>query len=137
MNAINAYLNFDGKTAEAMAFYAKCLDAKLEVSTFKENGMDTPPGAEDRVLHARITKGTAVLMASDSMPGMQITKGNDFWVSIDCESSEEVDRLFKSFAEGGKSEMEPQDTFWNARFGMLRDKYGIGWMFNYDMPKKA
>ena len=36
VKAINPYLNFDGKTAEAMKFYAACLDAKLQMQTFKE-----------------------------------------------------------------------------------------------------
>jgi len=33
--------------------------------------------------------------------------------------------------------MELQDTFWGARFGMLTDRYGVGWMFNYTLPKTA
>lgn len=30
MKAIDCYLNFDGNAREAMTFYAKCLDAKLD-----------------------------------------------------------------------------------------------------------
>jgi Uncharacterized protein conserved in bacteria len=136
MKALVSYLNFDGQTREAMTFYAKCLDAQLETSTFKDMGMDSPPGAEDRVIHARLSKGSMVLMASDSMPGQQVFQGNNFWVMVDCDNGEEVDRLFKAFGEGGKVVMEVQDTFWNARFGMLKDRFGTGWMFNADMPKK-
>jgi len=32
--------------------------------------------------------------------------------------------------------MPNQDTFWGAYFGMLTDKFGVNWMFNYDMPNK-
>jgi PhnB protein len=28
--------------------------------------------------------------------------------------------------------MPLQDTFWGARFGMLVDRFGVSWMFNYD-----
>ncbi len=33
--------------------------------------------------------------------------------------------------------MELQDTFWGARFGMLKDKFGVDWMFNYEMKKQS
>jgi PhnB protein len=32
--------------------------------------------------------------------------------------------------------MPLQDTFWDAKFGILKDQFGIQWMFNYDKPKK-
>ena len=38
--------------------------------------------------------------------------------------------------EGGTVTMPVQDTFWGARFGMTKDKFGVHWMFNYDYPKK-
>ena len=28
--------------------------------------------------------------------------------------------------------MPLQDTFWGAHFGMLTDRFGIQWMFNFD-----
>ena len=31
--------------------------------------------------------------------------------------------------------MPVQDMFWGARFGMLTDKFGVHWMFNYEKPK--
>ena len=136
MKAINAYLNFDGQTREAMMFYAKCLDADLHMQTFKEAGMDAP-GGEDRVVHARLSKGGAstVVMASDSPPGMQVQQGNYCWLSVDCENAEEQDRMFGALSAGGEVVMPLDKTFWGARFGMLRDKYGIGWMFNLELKE--
>ncbi|HEX2723023.1 MAG TPA: VOC family protein [Gemmatimonadaceae bacterium] len=137
MKGTNTYLNFDGETREAMTFYAKCLDAQLDIQSFKDAGMSGPPGTEDRIIHARLAKGSAVLMASDTMPGMSFTKGNNFWINIDCDDPAEQDRLFAAFGEGGKVLMELQDQFWGARFGMLTDKYGVGWMFNCEIPRKS
>jgi PhnB protein len=136
MKAINPYLNFDGQTREAMTFYARCLDADLYLQTFKEAGMDKP-GADDRVLHARLSKGGAqtLLMASDSQPGMPVQAGNYAWLSVDCDDESEQDRIFKSLSEGGSVVMPLAKQFWGARFGMVRDKYGIGWMLNCELPK--
>lgn len=136
MKAINPYLNFDGQTREAMMFYAKCLDADLHMQSFKEAGMDTP-GAEDRVLHARLSRAgsSTVIMASDSQPGMPVQPGNYCWLSVDCDDEAEQDRMFSSLSEGGEVVMPLDKTFWGARFGMLRDKYGIGWMFNLELKE--
>ena len=136
MKAINPYLNFDGQTRDAMTFYAKCLDADLYLQTFKEAGMDMP-GADDRIVHARLSKGgsSTVVMASDSQPGQPVQSGNYAWLSIDCDDEKEQDRMFSALGEGGSVIMPVDRMFWGARFGMLRDRYGIGWMLNCELPK--
>lgn len=137
MKAFHPYLNFDGNTRDAMTFYQQCLGAELSLQSFADAKFDAPKGAEQRIIHARLTKGSAILMASDTMPGMPYTPGNNFAVSIDCESIPEIETLFKAFSEGGKVTMPLQDMFWNARFGMLTDQFGINWMFNCELPKKG
>jgi PhnB protein len=42
----------------------------------------------------------------------------------------EADRLFAALEKGGKVEMPLGKTFWSPRFGMLRDRFGLGWMIN-------
>jgi PhnB protein len=132
MKDIHAYLTFDGNAREAMAFYAKCLGAELQIQSFADAKIPCPPEAANRVLHAKLTKGSAVLMASDTMPGMPFHKGSNVSISIQCESLAEIERLFPAFGERGTVTMPLEDTFWNARFGMLTDRYGIHWMFNFD-----
>ena len=40
----------------------------------------------------------------------------------------DVDRAFAALAEGGEVKMAPTKTFWSARFGMVQDRFGLGWM---------
>ena len=136
MRAVNPYLNFDGETREAMTFYAKCLDSELDIQSFKDAGMPGPPGSEDRIIHARLHKGSVVIMASDTMPGMDFTKGNNYWINIECDDNDEQDRVFKALGEGGTVLMELENQFWGSRFGMLKDKFGMGWMLNCAIPKQ-
>ncbi len=137
MKAVVTYLNFDGNCGEAMKFYARCLEAELYIMPFSEAPGDFPKEAKDRVMHARLTRaGSAILMASDTMPGMPFRPGNNFSISVDCESLEETDRLFTSLGEKGKVTMPLQETFWGARFGMISDQFGINWMFNFEQPKR-
>jgi PhnB protein len=131
MKQINVYLTFDGNCREAMTFYAEALGAEITFHSFKDMPQ-CPGGAEDRIMHASVAKGAAVLMASDTMPGMPFTAGNNFSISVNSESAEEVDKLVAALGAGGKITMPPQDMFWGAYFGMLTDKFGLQWMFNFD-----
>jgi PhnB protein len=40
----------------------------------------------------------------------------------------EADRAFKALAEGGNVKMPLTKTFWSPKFGMLTDRFGLGWM---------
>jgi PhnB protein len=137
MKEFVAYLNFDGNCREAMTFYKKCFDAELHLMPFSEGPGNPPAEAKDRIMHARLQKGSAVLMASDTMPGMTFQQGNNFSIMVPCESVAQVEKLFTAFSENGKITMPVQETFWAARFGMLTDQFGVNWMFNVDKPTSA
>ena len=140
MKEFITYLNFDGNCRQAMEFYAKCLGADLQVMPYSEGPADMPKEMKDadRVLHARLSQGAQVLLrASDCAPGTPLHQGNNFAISINCESREEVDKLFSSLGDKGKVVMQTQDMFWGAYFGMTTDQFGVNWMFNYDTPKQS
>ena len=119
-----------------MTFYKECLGGELFLIRFADGPIEFPKGAEDRILHSKLNSGAAVLMASDTFPGMDFKPGNNFSVSLGCESLEELERVFDAFSAKGKVTMPLQDTFWNARFGMVTDQFGISWMFDFELPKK-
>ena len=70
------------------------------------------------------------------MPGMHFQQGNNFSIALMCENLQEIEKLFAAVGEGGKVGMPLQETFWGARFGMLTDRFGVGWMFNLDKPQE-
>jgi PhnB protein len=137
MKEFTTYLIFDGNCRDAMTFYKKCLDAELNIIPFSQAPTPMPADAGERTMHARLSKGTGAIMASDNMPGMPFTLGNNFSISIDCDTAEEIDKLFNALGENGKVTMPLQKTFWAARFGMLTDQFGINWMFNLNEPGQA
>ncbi|XGC80631.1 VOC family protein [Bdellovibrio bacteriovorus] len=133
MKDVNTYLTFDGSCKEAMSFYQKCLECELNMVTFGESNVPAPPEAKDRVMHARLSKGAMTLiMASDTMPGMQCRQGDNFSISLNCESSSEAEKFFASLSEGGMVKMALQETFWASKFAMFTDKFGINWMINLE-----
>jgi PhnB protein len=136
MKEMITYLTFDGNTRQAMEFYKKCLGGELYVMPFSEGPPDMPKEAKDRIMHAKLTNGTNVLMASDTMPGHPYQQGNNFSICVNPESKQEAEKLFAALSEKGKVTMPLQDTFWGAHFGMLTDQFGVSWMFNFENPKQ-
>src|SRR5262245_31844730 len=116
MKEMITYLNFDGNCREAMTFYERCLGGELQLMPFSEGQFDYPKEAKDRIIHARLARGSAVLMASDTMPGMPFQEGNNFSICINCETLQELEKLFSALGEKGKVTMPLQDTSWGARF---------------------
>jgi PhnB protein len=139
MNGLNTYLIFNGNCRKAMEFYQKCLGGVLHLGTYGEmpgSGDDFPKKYKNWILHARLTIKSMVLMASDTRPDISITQGNNFFVSVNCDSAKEAEKLFDAMSAKAIIDMPLQETFWAARFGMLTDQFGVKWMFNYEKPKK-
>lgn len=138
MNQVNPYLNFDGNCREAMNFYANCFGAELQMMPFSQAPAEVPvpPGANDRILHARLSKGPFVLMASDCPPGMPLEQGNNFSIALHCDNAQEIDKIFGALGKKGKVLMPLGETFWAQRFGMLTDQFGINWMLSLNKPQQ-
>lgn len=132
MITIDPYLFFAGNCSSVISFYEKALGAEvLSLQKFGEGPVEVPAEAKDLVMHAALRIGGSVIMFSDSMPGQDSVAGNNFSLSINCNSTEEQDQYYKALAEGGQEIMPLEETFWGARFGMLVDQFGISWMFSY------
>jgi PhnB protein len=87
-----------------------------------------PPGWDDKIMHTSIRIGGTTIMASDGCE--QGTGFNGFSLSLSVAADAEADRYFAALAEGGKVTMPLGKTFWSPRFGMLEDRFGVGWMIN-------
>jgi PhnB protein len=129
---INAYLSFDGRCAEAFAFYARVMGGDILVTMPYAGSPIADEVTEDwgdKVMHARLRLGRQVVMGSDSMPG-RYEAPRGMTMSINIDDPAEADRIFAAMAEGGVVHMPVQETFWALRFGVLVDRFGIPWMVN-------
>ncbi len=129
---VQPYLFFGGRCEEALEFYRTALGAEVDMlMRYKDSpepqppGM-LPPGFENKVMHASFHIGATALMASDGCGESQSFAG--FSLSLAVPTEAEADRAFAALAEGGQVQMPLGKTFWSPRFGMLTDRFGIGWM---------
>ena len=127
---IQPYLFFEGRADEAIEFYKKAVGAKTEMVMRLKEAPDQSmisSGNADKVMHAAIKIGDATVLMSD---GRNSGKPNfqGFSLTIYAKDEAEADKLFGALAEGGEVRMPLDKTFFSPRFGMLADKFGVGWM---------
>jgi PhnB protein len=127
------YLFFDGRCEEALEFYRKALDAKIEMLMRNKESPEPPPpgmlppGSENKVMHASLRIGDSVLMASDGhCNGKPSFQG--FSLSVTARDEAQAKRYFAALSEGGKVTMPLTRTFFSPAFGMATDRFGVGWM---------
>jgi PhnB protein len=126
---VQPYLFFEGRCEEAIEFYRKALDAKVDViMRYKEAppspGMKMPP---DKVMHAAFKVGDTQVLASDgNCSGKPSFQGISLTVS--ARDDAHAKDMFSALAEGGRVTQPLTKTFFSSNFGMLNDRFGVGWM---------
>lgn len=133
MTQINAYLTFNGNCREAMQFYTDCLGGELYLQTIGESPLSEkmPNQMKEAILHSALTSGSLLLMGTDCVPEPGLIKGNSVSLALNCNSEEEIRRFYEKLSQGGQATHPLENTFWNALFGALTDRYGINWVLNY------
>jgi PhnB protein len=130
---VQPYLFFDGRCEEALEFYKKAVGAEVEMMMrFCDSpepakpGMCTP-GSENKIMHSCFRIGNTQVMASDGRAlGKPVFQG--FALSLSATDEADADRLFNALANGGQVQMPLVKTFFSPRFGMVADRFGVGWM---------
>jgi len=130
---VQTHLCFEGRCEEAIEFYRRALDAEvLMLLRFKDSpeppqpGM-CAPGSDNKVMHARMLIGGAMVMASDGRcSGKPSFQG--FSMSVTVATDAEAEKRFAALADGGQIHMPLAKTFFSSRFGMVADRFGVSWM---------
>ena len=129
---IQPYLFFGGRCEEALEFYKSAVGAQVEMVMRHRESPDKPPpgmlpeGFEDKIMHASFRVGGSTIMASDGCG--EAGNFNGFSLSISVPTEEEAQRVFAALSESGTVKMPLMKTFWSPCFGMLEDRFGLGWM---------
>lgn len=134
---IQPYLTFNGRCEEAIEFYKRALGAQVEMMLrFKESPDQSmvQPGMEDKVMHAALKIGDGMVLASDGMCTGQQHSSEGFALSFTVPDEADASRRFNALADGGQVRMPIGKTFFSPAFGMVQDKFGVGWMI-YVEPK--
>jgi PhnB protein len=136
--AITPYLFFAGRCEEALSFYRSALGAEIEMQMrYDESPQPPPPGTlpagfEKKIMHASFRVQGVPLMASDGHNTQ--TSFSGFRLFFAASDEAHARRVFDALAEEGSVQMPLTKTFWSPFFGMLTDRFGLGWMVTVPGP---
>ena len=134
---VQPYLFFDGRAEEAAEFYRRALGAEVTMlMRFKESPDpgSCAPGSEEKVMHMSLRIGKTMVLASDGhCTGKPNFQG--FSLSLTVANEAEADRAFKALGDGGQVQVPLTKTFFSPRFGMVADRFGVGWMVIVQPPR--
>jgi len=131
MKQLNVYLAFPGTCESALNFYKDALGGEIvSLQRYGETPMGAPEDQKQLVMHATFKAEGVDLMACDVNDKHLVNSGNQVSLSLNLDDEAEQTDIFNKLAAGGQITMPLEDTFWNARFGMLTDQFGVCWLLN-------
>ncbi|GGD79529.1 VOC family protein [Paenibacillus nasutitermitis] len=143
--SVLAYLNFDGNTEQVIAFYSEALNAsEVKKVKFNDSPQDPnyplPENELNMIMESSLEFAGGKIMMSDILPSMkkvtgELVKGNNILISIVIDDKQTLEKYFSNLSVGGYVIMPLSEMPWSSCFGMLVDKYGVGWKFNSDADK--
>lgn len=142
MPAIRPYVFFEGRAEEAAEFYGQALGAKVEMLMRYSDSPDPvpegmiPEGSQRKVMHMELRIGDSTLMGSDGNCGGK-PQFQGFSLAHSVPTEADADRVFARLAEGGQVQMPLAKTFFSPKFGMVADRFGVGWMVIVESPAAA
>ncbi len=130
------YISIDSGAEEAMEYYKELLDGEIVYIMRYGDGpeeMLTDSSVKDKILHATMMYGDDQLLYFCDNLEEPLGPGN-VSINLMIQSEEEIKRVYEFLFRDAQKITQPlQDTFWNAKFASLIDKYGVYWSMNYDM----
>jgi PhnB protein len=134
---VQPYLFFEGRAEEALDFYTKAFGTKPDMVMRNREAPEQPPpgmlppGSEDKVMHASFRVGDTEVMLSDGRCSGK-PAFNGFSLAIGAADEATARRYFDALVDGGSVTMPLGATFWSPCFGMLTDRFGVGWMVSVE-----
>ncbi|HWW47271.1 MAG TPA: glyoxalase/bleomycin resistance/extradiol dioxygenase family protein [Xanthobacteraceae bacterium] len=119
-----AYLQVGGAN-KAAAFYERAFGATI-VNSYPEDD-------QGRTMHVHLYVNGTSLMLSDPYPehGYPLMAPQAFTLTLMLDNN--IDEVFQRAVEAGAEIVMPvADTFWGARYGQLRDPFGVLWAMNQE-----
>lgn len=131
IRAVTPYLIVHGRAEQAIAVYCRVFDARLEgLQRFGDIDGGCPAARRDQVMHAALRVGGALLMLSDG-PEERSPDENTSSVSValDFDDAADLRRRFTALSDAGSTIVPLFQAAWGL-FGVVRDEFGVHWMFS-------
>jgi predicted 3-demethylubiquinone-9 3-methyltransferase (glyoxalase superfamily) len=126
---ISPFLMFEGAAEAAMNFYVSLFPGSSiqSIARFGPEG----PGKEGSVMTGILSLNGQTIMFLDSPVKHAFTFTPAISLFVECQSVEELDRLFAVLSDGGQVLMPLEAYPFAQRFGWTNDRFGVSWQLRF------
>ena len=130
MQKITPFLWFNNNAKDAANFYTSIFkNSKIEnINYYGETGGKVSGKPIGSILTVSFQLAGQNFIAINGGPNFTFTPAISFFVS--CETSQELDELWKNLSDESTVLMELGKYPFSEKFGWLEDKYGVSWQLN-------
>ncbi|MEM1246330.1 MAG: VOC family protein [Acidobacteriota bacterium] len=121
-------LMFQGRCEAAFRLYQSVFGGELETLRYEGSPIEDQVPADwgDKLAHATLTFGTQSLSGADIATEAPV-KPPAFYLLVSTESAAETRRVADQLSVGGEVIMPVQQTFFSSAYGIVVDRFGVGW----------
>lgn len=139
--AINTttHLNFRGDAHAALEFYRSVFGGELVIVTHAQAYGTTDPAETDLVSWGQVASDAGFrVMAFDVPAARPYEPGvSPFFVSVRGTDPEEIGDYWTRLTEGGSVIAPLEPSAWSPLYGMVRDRFGVTWVLDVEVPWSA
>lgn len=132
VTTLNPYVGVaGGRAAQAIEHYQASLGAKVvgPIMRWGEGPMPCGPEQKNKVMHSELEIGGGKVMLCDEPAHVPSSGESNITVCLHLDDNDDMKKKFDALAVGGQVIMPVADAFWGATFGLLKDAFGVKWMF--------
>lgn len=120
-----------GKARAAIELYTSVFadSAVKDIVYFKAG---EPGGNEGEIKQAIFTLAGQEYRAMDSAMGHQFSFTPSMSIFVNCDSEDEIARMFSQLSEGGAVMMPLDEYAFSKKFAWIADRFGVSWQLNLD-----
>ena len=127
MKSASPYL-FVENCQEVIEYYQEIFGGEI-MNVQLTDGIEMFKGQGGKYLHAELHIGESRIHFSEVFGNVE--KGDNVKIVLEFESEDEIRKTYNLLVSDGHASVELQDTFWGALHANITDKYGIGWLLNF------
>ncbi len=130
------HLNFRGQARDALAFYHAAFGGQLAAITYQDAGAVKDPAEADQIMWGQVEAESGFrIMAYDVPSRLGYAPGEiPFFVSLRGTDADELKSLWEKLATGSTVIQPIGPAGWSPLYGMLRDRFGITWVVDLEVP---
>jgi len=130
------HLNFRGTARAALEFYQAAFGGQLSAFTYKDVGAVQNPAEADQIMWGQVDAENGFrIMAYDVPSRFGYAPGEiPFFVSLRGTDEGELKSLWEKLAVGATVIHPIGPAPWSPLYGMLKDKFGVTWVADLEMP---